>query len=89
MFWHVVCYRETLATDLVFGSSYHFIVIQEWMEILGVDEFNFQRFMASETQMLTWKSEGLPTDDLSVQNAIAIKNSTVSPLIVDPSSQVR
>lgn len=57
--------------------------------ILGVPEFNFQRFMASETQMLTWKAEGLPADDLSVQNAIAIKNSIISPLVVDPSFQVR
>lgn len=39
--------------------------------------------------MLTWKAEGLPGDELSMQNAVAILHATQSPFIIDPSSQVR
>jgi hypothetical protein len=46
------------------------------------------RFMSSESEMLKWKSEGLPADGLSMQNAVIILNSTRTPLVIDPSSQV-
>ena len=38
--------------------------------------------------MLRWKGEGLPADGLSMQNAVIILNSTRTPLVIDPSSQV-
>lgn len=61
--------------------------MQRWMSFLGVSSFDVSRFMSSESEMLTWKGKGLPADDLSVQNAIVIMNSQLSPLIIDPSTQ--
>lgn len=37
--------------------------------------------------MLTWKKEGLPADNLSMENAIMIMNSTRTCLVIDPSTQ--
>ena len=37
--------------------------------------------------MLTWKKEGLPADQLSLENAIMILNSQETPLIIDPATQ--
>lgn len=36
--------------------------------------------------MLTWKKEGLPADQLSVENAIMITNTDKTPLIIDPAT---
>eukprot|EP00798_Chlamydomonas_sp_ICE-L_P023166 gene23167-30374_t len=62
-------------------------VTQDWLSYLGLREYNFSRFMSSESEMLKWKSEGLPGDSLSMQNAVVILNSTQSPLVIDPSTQ--
>jgi dynein heavy chain 2 len=45
--------------------------------------------MSSEAQQLTWQGQGLPSDDLSAQNALAILHGVMTPLVIDPSSQVR
>lgn len=37
--------------------------------------------------MLTWKAEGLPSDDLSVENAIVLLHTQQVPLVIDPSAQ--
>lgn len=44
------------------------------------------RFMCSESQLLKYKSEGLPADELSMENAIMILNSLWTPLIIDPTT---
>ena len=58
-----------------------------WTEYLGVERFDLRRFMSSESEMLTWKAEGLPGDELSMENAVVILQSTQAPLIIDPSAQ--
>lgn len=50
-------------------------------------EYDLCRFMSSEGEMLRWKSEGLPADNLSMQNGVVILNAGQTPLIVDPSTQ--
>jgi len=45
-------------------------------------------FMSSESQLLTWQGQGLPSDTLSAQNALAILHGVQTPFIIDPSSQV-
>lgn len=37
--------------------------------------------------MLTWKKEGLPADNLSMENAVMITNSVRTSLIIDPATQ--
>eukprot|EP00736_Rhodelphis_marinus_P001173 Rmarinus@m.17616 len=62
-------------------------LIDEWFRILGTGDFGFLKFMATETQLLKWKSEGLPADDLSMENALVIKNTNRFPFIIDPSTR--
>lgn len=61
--------------------------LQEWTSALRMPDFNFRSFLSSETQMLTWKKEGLPADSLSVENAIMITSTEKTPLIIDPATQ--
>jgi hypothetical protein len=49
--------------------------------------FDFKRYMSTESEMLTWKAEGLPSDDLSVENAIVLLHTKQVPLVIDPSAQ--
>jgi len=60
--------------------------LSEWASYLGVSGFSYRTFMSSESETLTWKSEGLPGDDLSTENAIAILSCIRTPLIIDPST---
>ena len=36
--------------------------LMEWNSALKIQDYNFRTFLSSETQMLTWKKEGLPAD---------------------------
>lgn len=47
---------------------------QKWSDIIKQADcsFSLQTFLSSERQQLQWQGEGLPTDQLSVQNAIII-----------------
>ena len=44
----------------------------KWCEAAGVHGFDFRRFMSTESEQLGWKAEGLPSDDLSMENALVI-----------------
>jgi hypothetical protein len=46
--------------------------MKNWQEMLGVDSFELKRFLSSESEQLVWKSEGLPSDTLSMENAMVI-----------------
>ena len=68
-------------------------MVQTWKDKLaavGGDEwtkappFELQSFMASESTFLTWKAEGLSSDQLSMQNGLLIKHSAQTPYILDP-----
>lgn len=58
----------------------------EWMKKCGVTDFNFMMFMSTESQFLQWKAEGLPSDQLSMQNALCMFNSVQTPFLIDPNS---
>lgn len=60
--------------------------LKEWTSACHINEFNFRRFLCSESQLLTFKKEGLPADDLSQENAIIIMNSNKTPLVIDPAT---
>ncbi|EPY79965.1 hypothetical protein CB1_000877044, partial [Camelus ferus] len=46
--------------------------LEEWTKSAGLAEFNLRRFLCTESEQLIWKSEGLPSDDLSIENALVI-----------------
>lgn len=61
---------------------------QGWLLHLNLPEFDITRFLSSESMMLAWKTEGMPADQLSMQNGVVILESKRSPLMIDPSAQV-
>ncbi|XP_074620352.1 cytoplasmic dynein 2 heavy chain 1-like [Acropora palmata] len=61
--------------------------MSQWCEAAGLHGFDFRRFMSTESEQLVWKAEGLPSDDLSMENALVILKSTLRPFLVDPSSR--
>lgn len=58
-----------------------------WKQLLGLNSFDFCSFMIPESQLLKYKSEGLPSDQLSQENAIVILESVQYSLIIDPAQQ--
>ncbi|ESO93665.1 hypothetical protein LOTGIDRAFT_209197 [Lottia gigantea] len=68
--------------------------IKGWMDAIGVESFEIRRFLSTESEQLIWKSEGLPSDELSMENALVILQvnnlpvgSSLRPFLVDPSSR--
>jgi dynein heavy chain 2 len=60
----------------------------KWKESLKVDEkFDVRKFLSTESEQLVWKSQGLPSDELSMENAMVILRSQLCPFLVDPSSR--
>ena len=50
--------------------------LSEWLAALNLekvaDAFSLKTFLTSEQELMVWRSQGLPSDDLAVENAIAI-----------------
>lgn len=46
------------------------MVIYAWT--LCLSEFDLRSFLSTESEQLIWKSQGLPSDDLSMENALVI-----------------
>jgi len=62
--------------------------VNKWKQILKIDDkFEVRKFLSTESEQLVWKSQGLPSDDLSMENAIVILRSQLCPFLVDPSSR--
>lgn len=61
--------------------------LKEWLSGFKQPSYNFRNFLSSESEMLTWKKEGLPADTLSMENAIMIMNSQRTSLVIDPATQ--
>ena len=47
-------------------------LFSSWVDHLNVEHFDFKRFLASESEQLQWKMEGLPADQLSMENACVL-----------------
>lgn len=62
-------------------------LMNQWKASCRMKEFNFMSFMATESEFLKWKAEGLPSDTLSMQNGLIITNSVQYPFVIDPNSQ--
>ncbi|KAF1791084.1 P-loop containing nucleoside triphosphate hydrolase [Phytophthora cactorum] len=50
--------------------------------------FDYRKLLSTESELLTWKSMGLPSDNLSMENALIVSNSSGErcPFIIDPAS---
>jgi len=45
---------------------------KKWLASLDLEKFDLRKFLCSESELLTWKAEGLPSDQLSIENSIVI-----------------
>lgn len=43
--------------------------------------------MSTESTMLKWKAEGLPSDSLSLENSVMVFETSRTPLLIDPNTQ--
>ncbi|OWZ22446.1 Dynein heavy chain [Phytophthora megakarya] len=50
--------------------------------------FDYRKLLSTESELLTWKGMGLPSDNLSMENALIVSNSSGErcPFIIDPAS---
>jgi dynein heavy chain len=48
------------------------------------EDFKLDTFLTNEVEVSKWASEGLPTDELSVQNGILTTFASRWPLCIDP-----
>eukprot|EP00761_Pharyngomonas_kirbyi_P000786 gb/GECH01000787.1/.p1 GENE.gb/GECH01000787.1/~~gb/GECH01000787.1/.p1 ORF type:complete len:1788 (+),score=484.11 gb/GECH01000787.1/:1-5364(+) len=74
-------FREILLKNCIEG-------IQE-REIPSSSNFDLLDFMVNDQIIGKWSIEGLPKDDLSIQNAIIITTSNRYPLLIDPQGQAK
>ncbi|XP_037796301.1 LOW QUALITY PROTEIN: cytoplasmic dynein 2 heavy chain 1-like [Penaeus monodon] len=61
--------------------------LMHWSKMLHVEDFDLRKFASTEREQLQWKSEGLPSDQLSIENALVILQSAMTPFLIDPSSR--
>jgi dynein heavy chain 1 len=68
-------------------------MMNQWKKALDLLDIDFRldlgivESLSTASQRLTWESEGLPGDGLSLENAVILDHSTRFPLIIDPSGQ--
>jgi dynein heavy chain len=53
-------------------------------ELPNKDDFKLSTFLTNEVEISKWASEGLPSDELSVQNGILTSFASRWPLCIDP-----
>ncbi len=63
------------------------LAVAKWCKMTQTDQFDYLSLLSSESQLLSFKKSGLPSDSLSQENSIIILNSSYRfAFIIDPSS---
>ena len=62
--------------------------LSSWCREAGLgQDFSYARLLSTESTLLKWKAEGLPSDSLSQENALVIAHSGWRvPFVIDPAS---
>ena len=61
--------------------------LDRWMTMFSIKRFDLKHYLSSEREMLQWRSEGLPSDDLSIENALCVLKAQRCPYLIDPSGR--
>ncbi|GKT28283.1 Dynein heavy chain, partial [Aduncisulcus paluster] len=78
-----------------FNQEFRNILTENWLKDMrervipftpGIQD-KITQFLVSEATVGEWNLQGLPTDDLSVQNGIIVTTATRYPLLIDPQAQ--
>ena len=76
-----------------YNQQYRAGLINAWMGILTskvipfTQDLNITNMLVDSATVSEWTLQGLPNDELSVQNALIVTKSTSYPLLVDPQNQ--
>ena len=76
-----------------YNQQYRAGLISSWMNILTsrvipfTQNLNITNMLVESATVSEWTLQGLPNDDLSVQNALIVTKSSSYPLLVDPQNQ--
>lgn len=65
----------------------HWKVDLEEKEIPNTADLSLQNFLSNDVEVSRWAADGLPSDDLSVQNGILTNFASRYPLCIDPQMQ--
>ena len=88
----------TASAFLSYSGPFNFVlrkkmIFEHWKqdliekEIPNKDTFSLQAFLSSDVEVSRWSAEGLPSDELSVQNGILTNFASRFPLCIDPQMQ--
>ncbi|XP_015833540.2 dynein axonemal heavy chain 5 isoform X3 [Tribolium castaneum] len=76
-----------------YNQEFRANLVKTWMEILGAKEIpftlnlNITNMLVESATLSEWTLQGLPNDELSVQNALIVTKSRSYPLLIDPQNQ--
>ncbi|CAH8622846.1 unnamed protein product [Heterobilharzia americana] len=76
-----------------FNQEFRQMLYQSWQRLLrqfnipGSTIVNLISMLTQPTQLGEWKIQGLPSDELSVQNGIIVDQASRYPLLIDPQGQ--
>lgn len=76
-----------------FDHFYRKTLGNEWKDQIDAvslkmrQEMKLVEFLSNSAERLEWERQGLPTDDLCIENAIIMMNYNRYPLVIDPSDQ--
>lgn len=76
-----------------FDQHHRSFLLEQWKELLFTlcipfnPHFDATGYLSNSKDRLVWQSNGLPSDELCVQNAIILNRFNRYPLLIDPSGQ--
>ena len=76
-----------------FNQLYRSLLFDKWKADLRKNDIPFKEeidvvsFLASQAQIGEWNLQGLPNDELSIQNGIICTSASRFPLLIDPQGQ--
>ncbi|KZC10625.1 Dynein heavy chain 5, axonemal [Dufourea novaeangliae] len=76
-----------------YNQQYRASLVSSWMNILATKSIPFTKnlniinMLVDSATMSEWTLQGLPNDELSVQNALIVTKSSSYPLLIDPQNQ--